>query len=174
MHFDNTARRPAVLVIDMQALFAAPEAPFGNVGCDVLIQSNYVLSSDLSDAGLLSDNPAIEHFAAGAPWIGLDPRLQAVDADHRLARNRPSAFFGGGLQTTMETLGVDALLLAGLSVSNAISATAREGFALDIPCIVLHDLTGAAPDESELDTYFTILDTWTAEVANSKDVIERL
>ena len=91
-----------------------------------------------------------------------------------MCHNRPSAFFRSDLDAVLAGLGADALVLCGLSVNNAISATARDAFARDLPTIVVRECTGAAPWETEHDTYFEILATWTAEVASAENVLARL
>jgi len=68
----------------------------------------------------------------------------------------------------------ETLLLCGLSVNNAISTAAREAFARDVPTIIVKECTGAAPWETEIDIYFDILDTWTAEVATVEAIRQRL
>ena len=76
----------------------------------------------------------------------------------------------------LDGLQADTLILTGVSVNNAISSTARDAFARDLPVLVVRDLVGATPWEAEanLDTYVEILATWTAEVTDSADVLARL
>jgi nicotinamidase-related amidase len=66
--------------------------------------------------------------------------------------------------------------MTGVSVNNAISSTARDAFARDLPVLVIRDCVGGTPWEPEdkHETYFEILATWTAEVADSADVLRRL
>ena len=68
----------------------------------------------------------------------------------------------------------DTLLLCGLSVNNAVSSTARDAFARDIPAIVVKDCTGAAPWEKHMEIYFEILDNWTAQVLTSAELLEKI
>ena len=189
---DLSASAPALLVVDMQVAFVHPDGAFGN-DAGALIESlngflaacrdrrvpvvfsNYVLRADLLDSGLLPAAVA-EHIGEGAPGIGVDPRISRAAGDVDVRHHRPSALHRSELGAVLRRLGTDALLLAGVSVNNAISATARDAFAHDIPALVVRDCVGAAPWESEAneDTYFEILATWTAEVAESSDVLSRL
>ena len=186
--------RPLALVLDLQALFTSAAGPFPNVASGDLIEnvngflsalrekqvpivfSSYKLADDLSDAGLLKENPIVKkgYFSAGSSWMKWDKRLRMQGPDILISRNRPSAFFGGGLAELLDTLHTDALLLCGLSVNNAVSSTARDAFALDIPTLVVKDCTGAAPWEQHMDLYFEILDDWTAEVLTSAELLERI
>jgi len=194
MEFDLTDAHPALLIIDLQELFSSADGPFKNTSADELfanvntftnychslslpiIYSRYLFRNDLSDAGLLSDNPFVKlgHFCEDSPWMKLDRRLDPPDSSIYLQRSRPGAFWNNSLEETLKQKNIDTLLLSGLSVNNAISATAREAFARDIPTIVVKECTGAAPFETELEIYFDILDAWTAEVATTDNIKQRL
>lgn len=183
--------RPMLLVLDLQELFTNAAGPFNNVASGALIEnvnallnalrekqvpvvlSSYVLADDLSDAGLLKENPIVKqgYFRAGSSWMKWDKRLQIKSPDILISRNRPSAFHGGALSELLDTLHTDALLLCGLSVNNAVSSTARDAFARDIPTVVIKDCTGAAPWENHLEIYFKILDDWTAQVMTSEELL---
>ncbi|MGI9657303.1 MAG: cysteine hydrolase family protein [Gaiellaceae bacterium] len=186
----------ALVVIDAQALFMAPDGPFGNQGAEPVVRalngflpgcralgvpivfSNYRLRPDLADAGLLRDlsSVAAGHWSEGSPWIEVDPRIERASSDTEVHHHRPSGFYGTDLEVLLASHGTSTLLLAGLSVNNAISATARDAFARDIPALVVRDCVGAAAFEptAELETYFSILDAWTAEVVDSSEVLARL
>jgi len=185
-----------VLVLDAQALFMSPDGPFQNQsaeplvvelntflrGCRTLgvpvVFSNYRLRADLSDAGLLRDlsSVAAGHWSAGSRWLDLDGRIERAQSDIEVFHHRPSGFFGTDLEAVLDEMGACTLLLAGLSVNNAISATARDAFARDIPAIVVRGCVGAAAFEpaDQLETYLTVLDTWTSEVVSGEDVLARL
>jgi nicotinamidase-related amidase len=191
---DLARHKPVVVVTDVQELFTAAEGPFENTTSGPLLEaldaflracralavpvvfSNYIVRDDRLDAGLLRDAPwvAAGHLGAGSPWVRVDRRLERAPSDVEVRHNRPSAFFRSELDAVLAGLGADALVLCGLSVNNAISATARDAFARDLPTIVVRECTGAAPWETEHDTYFDILATWTAEVASAENVLARL
>ncbi len=186
--------RPLALVLDLQELFTSSAGPFNNVAADALIEnvndllrslrenqlpivfSSYVLADDLSDAGLLKENPIVKqgYFSAGSSWMKWDKRLKIQSSDILISRNRPSAFYGEELSELLESLHIDVLLLCGLSVNNAISSTARDAFARDIPTIIIKDCTGAAPWEKHTEVYFEILDDWTAQVMTSQELLKKI
>ena len=190
---DLATASPAVLVLDMQVAFVSPEGAFGNDagalierlnpfldGCRSrrvpVIFSSYLLRADLADAGLLGGNEAAAHFGESAPGAALDPRISRAEGDLEVRHNRPSALFRSDLPAVLAGLGADTLLLTGVSVNNAISSTARDAFARDIPVLVVGDCVGATPWEPEEkhDTYLEILATWTAEVSDAAGVLARL
>jgi bifunctional isochorismate lyase/aryl carrier protein len=194
MKFSLDPTATATLVVDMQRLFTAADGPFENAAAGRLIDpinrlaansralgipvvhSAYVLADDGSDAGLLAGGAEVAagHFAASSPWTAWDPRLDQDGEDLYHARCRPGAFWGGTLDVLLERLGKNQLILCGLSINNALSTTAREAFARDIPVFLVRDASGAAPFETHLDVYFEALDTWTCEVVSLTDVLERM
>ena len=191
---DLATLKPAVLVVDMQAVFVSPDGPFANASAGPLVAalnpflagcrghgvpvifSNYLLRDDLRDAGLLRTSPAARHITESAPSAVVDQRIVRAPTDLEVRHSRPSALFRSELVAVLADLGVDALILTGVSVNNAISSTARDAFAHDIPALVVRDCVGAAPWEPAelLASYFDALATWTAEVADAADVLERL
>jgi nicotinamidase-related amidase len=196
MDVDLTQGRCAVVVLDVQRVFAAPDGPFSNSVAGPMIDainrlvagareqdvsvvhSRYVLRDDLRDAGLLSGMDAVQqgHMSRSSPLSAIDDRVDVAPTDILVEHNRPSAFFRSDLEAVLAAEGADRVVLAGLSVNNAISATARDAFARDIPAVVVREAVGAAPFEParELEAYFTALHTWTAEVAPLDAVLRRL
>ncbi len=194
MKFDLHSLRPAVLVIDMQSSFIAADGPFRNTGMEPVIAAlnaflaacrglglpvlfcNYTMRADGADAGLLRGQPYLEHMLENSPGIGVDTRVARSTVDQEMRHRRPSAFFDTRLDAWLEQQRCNAVLLAGVSINNAISATARDAFARDLPAIVVRDCVAAAPFEPPelLEAYLQILDCWTAEVADSAAVLRRL
>jgi nicotinamidase-related amidase len=196
MNVDLSAGRPAAVVTDVQALFASPDGPFSNDTAGPMIEainrllaacrqggvpvvhSRYVLRGDGRDAGLLGGMPPVQEglFAAGSEWVRVDDRVRVEQSDLDCVHNRPSAFFGSDLDAVLRSLGADRIVLAGLSLNNAIAATARDAFARDIPVLIARETVAAAPFEppEDVDAGFRALHQWTAEVAALDDVIDRL
>jgi hypothetical protein len=135
---DLPAGRTAVLVLDVQVLFAAPDGPFANAGAGPMIEaintlldvargaghpvvhSRYVLRDDLRDAGLLATRGLdLRPFRRSDPLAALDPRVDVASGDLHGEHHRPSAFFASDLDAVLRSLAVDRLVLCGLSVNNA-------------------------------------------------------
>lgn len=196
VNVDLSSGRPAVVVVDAQRLFASPDGPFKNVRSGPLvaaieelleaaraknipvIHSRYVLRADGADAGLLAANPDLDLslFSADSEWSAVDDRITVGADDLHSVHNRPSAFFGTDLDALLRGLGVDRIVLAGLSLNNAVAATARDAFARDIPVLIARQAVDAAPfeDDAAVRAGFRALDQWTAEVADLTAVVDRL
>ncbi len=194
MKLEISVESCAVLVLDLQQLFTSPTGPFENHSASELIDkvndfcsfahqqgipviySRYALADDLSDAGLLAENEVVKagYFCASSPHSQLDEGLVVQPGAIHLQRNRPGAFWNGRLHQLLASKGIDTLLICGLSINNAISTTAREAFAHDIASIIVRECCGAAPFETDVETYFEILNTWTAEVVTVETARRRL
>lgn len=191
MYFDFQKDRLALVIVDVQTLFTSPDGPFESDGYRPMISainllsatarnasipivfSRYAFLPDSSDAGLLSAHPVVKSgkFSTDSSWTNLDDHLDIDPSDMMLSRNRPGAFHGDVLAEKLQEIGRDQIILAGLSVNNAISTTARQAFARDIAPLIVKECVGIAPFEPSNEKYFEILDTWTAMVMSLNDAI---
>jgi maleamate amidohydrolase len=195
MQVDLSAGRVAVVVTDVQHVFAAPDGPFANTTAGpmidainaltahartrglTVIHSRYVLRDDLRDAGLIATMGFdVAPLRTSGDDARIDARVTIDPADVVTDHHRPSAFFDAELAALLHADGADRIVLAGLSVNNAIAATARDAFARDVPCVVVREATGAAPFETAEDAEagFRALHAWTAAVAPLDEVLARL
>lgn len=147
--------RPAVLVVDLMRGFTDPASPLGSDleaeveatvrllgaarerGLPVLFT---VTSYDrrLTEAGLFPRKvPALETLRRGSAWVDLDPRLGARPTEVVVEKKYASAFFGTSLASTLNSLRVDTLLVAGATTSGCIRATVvdalQHGFRAIVP-----------------------------------------
>ena len=155
MRTELASSRPAVLVLDMQSVFVGADGPFDNPA--VVGAVNRFLTRARS-AGL----PVI---------VSCYTRVELADSDLVCHHNRPSAFFRSDLEHVLHTLGARALILTGVSINNAVSSTARDAFARDIPAVVVRGCVAPAPWEEHVDVYLSVIDTWGAEVAGADEVL---
>jgi nicotinamidase-related amidase len=196
VNVDLRSGHVAVVVVDVQRLFASVDGPFENVRSGVLvaainhlldaarergipvIHSRYVLREDGADAGLLAGSRGLDltMLSPGSEWAAVDDRVTVAASDLDCVHNRPSAFYATDLDAVLRERGVDSLVLAGLSLNNAIAATARDAFARDIPVLIPRQAVDAAPFETEddIEAGFKALNQWTGEVADLDAVISRL
>ena len=153
----------ALVVIDMQRQFTAPGAPFEVDGADALVER---VASAVRHAR--SNNvPVIWVSQRVRPNVGLgrtsrrygksdihrgelaalDDRLD-VGNDVLVLKHRQSAFFGTDLETVLRGLGIDTVILSGVTTNVCVLATAIDAGARDLGVILASDLTASLPVKS--------------------------
>jgi maleamate amidohydrolase len=137
--------RPAVLVVDLVRAYTEPGGPFAlpdpspavkaagelvaaarTTGFPVL-WTTVRYTAGLADAGLFAVKvPALACFAEGAPGGWGELVLDPAPAEPVVVKQYASAFFGTTLAPTLRGLGVDTLVLAGVSTSGCVRASAMD------------------------------------------------
>ena len=182
-------KRPALLVIDFVRAYLVKDSPLyagveaARAGCEELlhaaraaglpvIHTNVVYQRGGRDGGVFFRKvPALSCFEAGAhPDLaafaeGLDP----IAGETVISKQYASAFFGTTLASTLTALGVDTVLIAGLSTSGCVRASTvdccQHGF---IPVVVREAVGDRAPGPHEANLFD--LQAKYAEVAALADV----
>ena len=185
--------RPALLVIDFVRAYLVKSSPLyagveqARSDCETLLHAarragipvlhtNVVYQPGGRDGGVFFRKvPALSCFEAGAhpELAAFAEGLEPVAGETVISKQYASAFFGTTLASTLTALGVDTVLIAGLSTSGCVRASAvdccQHGF---IP-IVVREAVGdraAGPHESNL---FDLQAKY-AEVAALSDVLAYL
>lgn len=156
---------PAVLVIDLVRAYTDPGGPFAlpDPGAAVAAAGTLVeaarasrrpviwtvvrYAADLTDAGLFVRKvPALACFAEAAPgdWGALT--LAPAPGETVVTKQYASAFFGTSLASTLTALKVDTLVIAGVSTSGCVRATAMDALNVGFRPQVVRD---ACADRSE-------------------------
>jgi len=125
-------------VAAMRTLLEAARA----AGIPVIV-TEVALRADGADAGVFfRKSPSLAAFCAGSPFAefidGLAPRSNEL----RLTKRYPSAYFGTTLQSHLSALRVDTVLIAGLSTSGCVRATALDTMQHGFVPIVVADAVG--------------------------------
>jgi nicotinamidase-related amidase len=167
-------RRPALLIIDFVRAYLVKDSPLyagvesaQSAACQLLgaaraaripvLHTNVVFQPGGRDGGVFFRKvPALRCFEAGAhPELaafaeGLEPRPEETVVSKQYA----SAFFGTSVASTFTALGVDTVLIAGLSTSGCVRATAvdcvQHGF---IPVVVREAVGDRAPGPHEANLF---------------------
>lgn len=170
----DLGNRPAVIVIDMQNGFCDPEGFMNKIGLGYeasavaiepisrLLQAaraaqipvlftRYSLNEDYSDAGLLLDIfPAIKD-AGGMirdSWdADVTDALKPLPGETVIDKTRYTAFYGTDLEDRLRELGVDTLIVCGVTTNVCVESTVRDAFFRDIRVIVPADGTAAVTPE---------------------------
>ncbi len=142
-HRIGFGRRPALILIDFVMAYYTPGSPlFGGQGVQTALDSalrllelarakgipriltNVVVHPNGFDGGIfLRKAPATKAFAAGSPLGAWPPGLVPQDDELVISKQYPSAFFGTSLASTLTSLGVDTLILTGITTSGCVRAT---------------------------------------------------
>jgi nicotinamidase-related amidase len=169
------ATRTALVVIDMQSVFMAPEEVFGNQNALDIVEPVNRVAAALRDAGGLvvwtrqtvsgvpplampvwqydlsipSVRRAVETMAAGTPSHALHPAMAVDAADPVIDKYRYGAFTcpAGALKTVLERRGIDTLIIAGTLTNCCCDSTARDGNMLGYKVLFLSDATATRTDE---------------------------
>lgn len=102
----------------------------------------------------------------------IDP-LTPRDDEIVIAKQYPSAFFGTSLSATLTSLGVDTVIVAGLSTSGCVRATVVDAVSHGFAPIVVRDAVGdrdVRPHEANL---FDMQAKY-ADIVSADEVVERL
>ena len=177
-------RCTALLLIDMQVDFGAPDGAMARQGKDMTaprgaIAKAVTLAAAAREAGVplffvrlstqagQGDGVCVEG-TRGADFIG--PLPQAGDIV--VSKSRFSAFSGTGLADRLLSAGVDTVVLAGLTTECCIQASAWAAFELGF-CVILAADACAAYEEDLHRCALRALELSGASIASSADLAER-
>jgi nicotinamidase-related amidase len=154
----------AMIVVDMENDFIAPGAPMETpagqkllptlrralafcreVGIRV-IYTAHAHRRDGCDMGLFDDLwPPIATRAGlvdGEPGIEIYPDVAPRDDEVVIKKHRYSGFYGTDLEIVLRGLGVDTVIISGVTTENCCHATARDAMFRDYRVVFLSDATG--------------------------------
>lgn len=186
-------RRPALLVIDFVRAYLVPGSPLyagveqARTDCGTLLHAARkagipVLHTRVEfqpggrDGGVFFRKlPALACFEAGRhpELAAFAEGLEPIAGETVITKQYASAFFGTSLASTLTALGVDTLLIAGLSTSGCVRASAvdacQHGF---VPVVVREAVGDRAPGPHEANLFD--LQAKYAEVAPLATVLQYL
>jgi maleamate amidohydrolase len=164
-------KRPALIVVDMvqayfdpaSPLYAGVEAALASTqrvlaaarGAGIpVIHTNVEFQAGGKDGGLFYRKlPALKCFDAGSPFGTFADGLEPREGEIVLTKQYASAFFGTPLASTLAALGVDTLLITGVTTSGCIRATALDTLQHGFAPFVVRDACGdrhPGPHEANL------------------------
>jgi maleamate amidohydrolase len=137
-------RKPALLIVDFVVAYLDPASPL-YAGVEDALASNERLLAAARKAGIpvLFTNveyspggadggvfyrkvPALKLFERGSPMGAFPASLQPQAGELVITKQYASSFFGTTLAATLTAMGVDTLLITGLSTSGCVRATALD------------------------------------------------
>jgi maleamate amidohydrolase len=183
--------RPALVVIDLINAFTDPQTELGSEVDGVIEQTERLLSAfrehDLpryfttvafeesyGDAGRFIEKvPALRELRLGTEAVEVDDRIAPVDDERVILKKYASAFFGTDLETELTTHRVDTLVIAGVTTSGCVRATAvdslQHGYRTIVPADAVGDRAEGPHRANLLD-----IDAKYGDVVETDDVIAHL
>jgi maleamate amidohydrolase len=167
--------RPALLVIDFVKAYVVPDSPlYAGPGVEdtrracgelltlcrsaaiPILHTNLAYQDGGRDGGMFFRKvPALKVFERGerSPLAKFALGLAPEPGEIVITKQYASAFFGTTLATTLTSLGVDTLLIAGMSTSGCVRATAVDTVQHGYIPLVVRDAVGdraSGPHEANL------------------------
>ncbi len=172
-HHLQPGRRPALLVVDFVRAYLNPGSPLyagvdaAHEACRKLlgaarkagipvIHTNVVYQRGGRDGGVFFRKlPALSCFERGLhpELAAFGEGLEPADGETVISKQYASAFFGTSLASTLTSLGVDTVLIAGVSTSGCVRATTVDACQHGFIPLVVRDAVGdrhPAPHEANL------------------------
>jgi len=184
-------QRPALILVDfVQAYFDENCALYADVDAALaaalrvreaartakvpVIYTHVVYSESGADGGVFFRKaPVLKNFIVGNPMGDWPSGLQPNVNELVISKQYPSAFFGTSLASTLHTMGIDTLIITGLTTSGCVRATCVDTMSHGFIPIVVADACGdrhEAPHEANLFD----MNAKYADVVAESDAIEYL
>lgn len=164
-------KKPALVIIDFVRAYLDKDSPLYAGVEDALVSARRLLGAARA-AGIpvlhtnVSFTPggadggvfyrkvrALKSFQRGSPLGAFAEGLEPLDDEPVITKQYASAFFGTSLASTLTAAGVDTVLIAGLSTSGCIRASAVDAVQYGFIPVVVRDAVGdrdPAPHEANL------------------------
>jgi maleamate amidohydrolase len=162
---------PALLIVDVIKGFTDPDCPLGSeansvveANCQLMdiFHSNHwpiylttvVYDNDDQASVFRARVPALNVLKRGSHWCEIDPRLPLSSSDTIIEKTHASAFHGTNLADQLRNEGVDSLVVAGLTTSGCVRASAVDGLQHNFKVVVPKEATGDRdPSAHQANTY---------------------
>jgi maleamate amidohydrolase len=154
--------RPALILVDFARAYFDATSPLSAAyepvramaarlhkaarGADVPViftRVEYVPGDPVRDGGVFYRKiPALRCFDRGNPLGDFTPELAPETGDTVVTKQFPSAFFGTGLAESLHAQDIDSCVIAGLSTSGCVRATAVDAVCYGFIPLVVEDACG--------------------------------
>jgi nicotinamidase-related amidase len=180
--------KPALLVIDLINAFTDPATDLGTDVSGVLDRTADLLEAfreaglpryfttvafeeSYGDAGRFIEKvPALRELRLGSDAVEVDDRVAPVGDERVILKKYASAFFGTDLETELTTHRVDTLVLAGVTTSGCVRATAVDSLQHGYRTVVPADAVGDRAEGPHRANLFDI-DAKYGDVVETDDVL---
>ena len=190
-HTLGYGKRPALVVVDFQIGFTAPErSPLaGNLDAEVAATNKLIVAARKKnvpviftvvgydphrqdDAGLWPEKaPSLRLLKLGSELVDLDPRLNRASEDLVIVKKYASGFFGTYLASTLTMKAVDTVVVTGCTTSGCVRATVMDALAHGFRPIIPVEAVGDRAQEPHEANLFDIGSKY-GDVVLTQEVID--
>lgn len=182
--------KPALVLVDMINGFTDPDCPLGT-HCPEVVSANVELLHLFRELGLPiffttvvyhNDQqatvfrhkvPALNVLQAGSHWVALDPAMGRLNSEPLIEKQWPSAFHKTDLDDQLRALGVDSLVVTGLTTSGCVRASAVDGLQNNYQVVIAKEAVGDRNPEAHEANLFD-LNAKYADVLSVAEIVSSL
>jgi nicotinamidase-related amidase len=181
---------PALLIIDMINAFTDVKCTLGSDCADVVTGNQELLNAFRSrgrpiffttvvyhnnnQARIFRQRlPALEILQPGSHWVEIDSSLAMQKGEVLIEKQLASAFHGTDLDQQLRALGVDSIVVTGLTTSGCVRASAVDGLQYDYQVVVSRDAVGDRNQDAHEANLFD-LNAKYADVLSNQEIIQQL
>ncbi len=184
-------KRPALIMVDFVKAYFEPGAQL-YMGLDSCLHSAQRLLKAARKAGILVIHTqvsfseggvdggvffkkidALKHFVGNAPLGEIMPEVKPLKSEVVIVKQFASSFFGTTLSSTLQASGVDTLIIAGVSTSGCVRATAVDAIQHGFIPLVCRDAVGDRNDGPHEASLFDLQAKY-AEVMSEAEILQYL
>jgi N-carbamoylsarcosine amidase len=155
--------RPALIHIDLANAWTRPGNPFTCEGMETIIPGVQQLNAAARAKGLpvvftttayaVTDGPAtdmgiwhrkipVEVLRLGTDAVAIDERIAPEAGEHVIVKKFASAFFGTHLASMLRALGVDTVIVTGVTMAGCVRHTVEDAIGYGFRPIVVRECVG--------------------------------
>jgi N-carbamoylsarcosine amidase len=156
-------QRPALVHIDLANAWTRPGHAFSCDGMDVIIPAVQrlneagrakgipivytttayaVTSGPNSDMGIWHHKIPVEQLKLGSPEVAIDERIAPQAGEQVIVKKRASAFHGTYLSGYLKAIGVDTVIITGVTMAGCVRHTTEDAIAEGFRPIVVREAVG--------------------------------
>ena len=149
----------ALIVVDMTKGFIDPNSPLG-FECNDLIESNQrlidifrekelpifftttIYSKDSEATIFRKKIPDLNILSNNSEWVEFTSKIKPKSSEFIIEKKYASAFFNTNLYSELNLMGIDTVVITGVTTSGCVRATAVDGLQNNFVTIVVEDCVG--------------------------------
>ncbi|MCR4308085.1 MAG: cysteine hydrolase [Candidatus Berkelbacteria bacterium] len=194
MNFEFDIKKTAFIIVDMNNAFIGKGAPLEvpraveilpriklllktcrEVGIPV-IHVSHAFRKDGRDRGYMFEFwPVLKEgvLDEGSKGTEIHPDIAPIEGESTIIKRRYSAWFGTELDLIVRNLGVDTLIICGVTTDRCTGLTAYEAFMRDLKVVFPEDANATFQDEVH-DGMIISLEMGGAMIVTTKNLVKRL